>query len=182
MSEDAPGLTILFADVCRSTELFEQLGDVRARTIIGEALDAVARIVEQRGGTVIKSLGDELMCTFASPVPAAEAAVEMQRAVPRPLNEVVGGLQLRIGFHHGEVLQEHGDVFGDAVNVAARLAGLAKAAQVLASSAAAAAAGPIASRGLGEMSLKGRQQPVAVSEVLWQADQSELTAVAGTIV
>ncbi len=174
-------LTILFADVCRSTELFELLGDVVARRIIGAALDQMATLVAAANGQVIKSLGDELLCTFASPTGAAEAASQMQQRVPHELPQEQGQLALRIGFHHGDVLQEDADVFGDAVNVAARLAGNAKAGQILVSSQSAVDLTSFITRDLGEITLKGRKQPVAVSEMLWQDDLGALTTVAGPL-
>ncbi len=139
----------------------------------------MASLVEQAGGRVIKTIGDELMCSFASPVNAADVSRKIQENITQPLPDVAGGLSLRIGFHHGEVLsrESHGvdDVFGDAVNVAARLAETAKAGQVLAS---AESIGSAPHRSLGELSLKGRQRAVDTVELLWQNDTDSLTAVA----
>ena len=83
--------TVLFADVCDSTGIAEALGNVASRSIISEILGKLRAATESMGGTVIKTIGDEIMCAFESPMDAIAAAVDMQRAVSAmlPVNGAV---------------------------------------------------------------------------------------------
>ena len=125
--------TILFADVSGSTRLFEVKGDVEARRLIARVLDALSAICRENGGRVIKTIGDEIMCTFPGALNGVLAACDMQRRMGRDPEFVRDSLAVRIGLHHGDALEEQdGDVYGDAVNTAARMASLAKREQGLA--------------------------------------------------
>lgn len=118
-------LAILFVDVCDSTGIFEREGDRRARALIEGCLVDCAAASEQDGGRVVKTLGDGLMCTFSGAENAMAAALAMRRLVKGDR------LHIRIGFHIGPVIESGGDVFGDAVNVAARVASIANAGETL---------------------------------------------------
>ena len=122
-------LTTLFADVSGSTGIYEKLGDADGRNLVAGCVAELRRISEQHEGKFIKSNGDDIMCTFPSPQEASVAASGMQLFMddfsthnsPVPVS-------VRIGFQHGAVIhEEDGDVRGDSVNVAARLADYAKA-------------------------------------------------------
>ena len=126
MSQSRPQ-TILFADVSGSTRLFETKGDVEARRLIAAVLEALTQVCRQHGGRVIKTIGDEIMCTFPGALNGILAACDMQRRMGRDINFVRDSLAVRIGLHHGDALEEDdGDVYGDAVNTAARMASTAK--------------------------------------------------------
>ncbi len=131
----AEHLAILFADISGSTSLYEALGDTVARTITSSCVAALSAITTRHQGRVIKTIGDEVMCTFPDADLAAQAALSMQEGVKVQSPSWGRPLQIRVGFHFGEVIEERGDVFGDAVNVAARIAGQAKADQILTTSA-----------------------------------------------
>ncbi|MEW6511665.1 MAG: adenylate/guanylate cyclase domain-containing protein [Bacteroidota bacterium] len=127
-------LAILFADVSGSTKLYETLGNTRAQAIIGKALEVLSEAARRHEGTIVKNIGDELMCTFPDPLRAAAAAQDMQRSLKQAI--AMGtipyeSLSIRTGFHHGQVIAKSGDVFGDAVNVAARVVAQAKKGQIL---------------------------------------------------
>lgn len=126
-----PQLTILFADIAGSTRLYDTFGDVKARELIADCLSLLKKMVVESEGTVVKTIGDEVLCTFLSPDQAAEAARRMHEEISFDPGMIKANIHLRIGFHHGEVLCEPGDVFGDAVNVAARMVGLAKGDQII---------------------------------------------------
>ena len=74
-------IVILFADVVGSTSLFEQLGDVLAREKVSGCLDTLIGIVESNGGKLIKTIGDEVMCTFPDPNVAFQSACFMQEEI-----------------------------------------------------------------------------------------------------
>jgi class 3 adenylate cyclase len=122
--------TILFADLRGSTALYESLGTTEASAVVTQSVALCARVVAHCGGTVIKTLGDGLLAAFAEPMAAVDAADEMHDSMERiggPGTTVLastlrnGPMKLQIGIDTGEVVELAGDVFGDAVNVAARL-------------------------------------------------------------
>ncbi len=117
--------TILFVDIASSTALYDDLGDAAARARVGPCLSALAGLVVSGGGQTIKSLGDGLLAAFDSESCAVTAALEM---VDRALEH---RLRVHIGLHCGEVLEEEGDLFGQAVNTALRICALAKPSEIL---------------------------------------------------
>ena len=124
-------LAVLFADIAGSTKLYEALGDTQAKILIDEALGGMRAITERHRGSVIKTIGDELMCVFPDAERGFLAAMDMQLLVHAlPVAKSVKRM-IRIGFHFGAVIVEKGDVFGDTVNLAARMAGLAKGMQIM---------------------------------------------------
>jgi adenylate cyclase len=122
---------IVFADLRGSTALFESLGNAEATAVVTQCVAMLGGVVKRRRGRVIKTLGDGLMAVFAAALDAVEAADDMHHALElwgageagkadlRPLS--IRGLRLQVGVAHGDVVEMAGDVFGDAVNVAARL-------------------------------------------------------------
>jgi class 3 adenylate cyclase len=179
MSATQP-ITILFADISGSTRLFETLGDVEARRIIGGALEILTRIAASHGGRLVKTIGDEIMCTFPAAVQAALAACDMQRRVSTDPALVADNLGIRIGLHHGEALLENGDVYGDAVNVAARMAALAKREQIVTTAATVSnltQIGGIRARSLGRARVAGKLLAIEIVDLIWQDDTSNLTTI-----
>lgn len=182
MSDPRPQ-TILFADVSGSTRLFETKGDVEARRLIAMVLDALTKICQQHGGRVIKTIGDEIMCTFPAAQNGVLAACDMQRKMARDINFVRDNLAVRIGFHHGEALDEDGDVYGDAVNTAARMATLAKREQIVttATTMKGLSGKMPETRGLGSARVSGKLMPIEILDVVWQEDTSGMTMVQSAI-
>lgn len=122
---------VMFADVAGSTTLYEELGDRQAKEIIGQVLGVAIAQTEKHAGVLVKTIGDEVMCRF----PSADAAGRCAIAIHEALRDgSTGGnrvMQMRMGLHWGPVMYEHGDVFGDAVSVAARMSALARAGQII---------------------------------------------------
>lgn len=117
--------TVLFADLAGSTQLYERVGDALAFRLVEQCLQLARSEIEQRGGRVVKHTGDGLMAVFADANRAAEAALRVHQAV-RDLPLSSGQkIAVRLGFHTGPVVESENDVFGDTVNVAARLLELA---------------------------------------------------------
>lgn len=165
-------LATLFADIAGSTRLYEQLGDAAAYDAIDGCLLALKGVTEEFGGRCIKTIGDELMAVFPSAEAACHAAVEMQwRTAELPL--ILGNpLSIRIGFHFGAAVEHDGDVFGDSVNVAARLTELANPRQIITSGQVVASlprALATGARRLWPLPLKGKAEPIDVLEVLWDS-------------
>jgi adenylate cyclase len=175
-------VAILFADIAGSTRIYESLGDDVAHRIVREMLRRAGLAVEAKDGTVVKTIGDELMAAFASADDAVAAAIDVQRGIDDapPITTKAGPMRLsfRIGMHVGPAVQENGDYFGDTVNVAARMVGLAKAGQILTTGEALALL-PAAERGkaatIGEVEVKGRAEAVSVAQVEWRAQPQTTT-------
>ena len=170
-------LTVLFADVVGSTKLYDTLGDATAKQMIDECLAVLRGVVQQYGGRVIKTIGDEIMCVLPSADSGCLAATDMHHKVMAlpPVSQVKRSV--RIGFHFGPVIEENNDVFGDTVNMAARMTGLAKGLQIITTGATVAGMSPmlqLSTRNIAALSIKGKGDEVGVSEVIWQGGE-ELT-------
>lgn len=166
-------LTVLFADIADSTRLYQQLGNDRALQIVEHCMSRLGSIARGQHGEVIKTVGDEIMCKFPSPEAAVQSAIEMQ--LDRPGQGGPTALQLRIGLQHGELIERYGDVFGDTVNVAARLTAIAKPRQILTTAETASelpAELQQAIRQHEDVVLKGIAEEVGIAEILWQEDES----------
>ena len=176
--------TILFADVSGSTRLFEAKGDQEARRLISAVLDALTEVCGQHGGRVIKTIGDEIMCTFPAALNGVLAACDMQRRMGRDIDFVRDNLAVRIGLHHGDALEEDdGDVYGDAVNTAARMASLAKREQIVTTAATYdSLSGKVPeARGLGKARVSGKLLPISIVDLVWQEDTSGMTMVQSAV-
>jgi class 3 adenylate cyclase len=172
---------ILFADISGSTALYELLGDKPAAKAIDACLDVLREVIARRNGLVVKTIGDELMVVFNNPEAACEAAREMQQSITALPPTAGAKLAIRIGFHFGLVLEDKGDFWGDGVNTAARLAGLAKAGQILTTGATANSLPGVQRsnlRDLDAISVKGKHDAVRVFELMW-GDTEDATQVAG---
>jgi len=175
-------LTILFADVSGSTRLFETHGDIEALRLIGRILGALSEVAASHGGRVVKTIGDEIMCTFPGPLHGLLAATDMQRRIRNDAGFARDNVAIRIGLHHGEALLENGDVFGDAVNVAARMADkdLARRDQIISTRSTVESithATGLNVRALGSVHVLGKLAPLDVVDVLWQENLELVTTV-----
>ena len=174
MAQELPEgtITILFTDVEGSTDLVTRRGDEAAQAILRPQRELVRRQVEQHSGHEVKSLGDGFMVAFASARRAVACAVGIQRALEQhnrqhPDQQV----RVRIGLNTGEAIQEEADLFGEAVNAAARIAAKAKGGQVLLSEAVRAVLGRARDVELvdcGRFRLKGFPERWRLYEVVWQ--------------
>jgi class 3 adenylate cyclase len=125
-------MTFLFTDLRGSTELYERVGDLAAFDLVQAHFQVLQGIVTAEAGAVVKTIGDAVMATFVTPGKAVAAAIRMREAM-RDLNAQAGrdDLLLKIGLHEGPciavTLNERQDYFGQTVNIAARVQGLADA-------------------------------------------------------
>jgi class 3 adenylate cyclase len=130
-------LTFLFTDLKGSTELYERVGDLVAFDLVREHFRVLNESVAAEGGAVVKTIGDAVMATFPTPDRALAAALRMREAM-RGLNTAHGreDLLLKIGIHEGPCLavslNERQDYFGQTVNIASRVQGLAISQSILA--------------------------------------------------
>ncbi len=171
-------LAIVFADISKSVQLFERYGDVRAKHIVSHTLSILTSLTNAYGGTVIRTIGDEVMSTFPELDRALDAVVKMLRTIKEDPFLSEYGLSIRVGLHFGEVLQENDELFGDAANVAARMVGLAKADQIIITRSTLNHLPAMVSgfmRSLGPVKIRGKKQTIDVVECLWQTGEDELT-------
>ncbi|MBK1719321.1 adenylate/guanylate cyclase domain-containing protein [Thiocystis violacea] len=169
--EQVETLTLLFADISGSTRIIKEHGDVAARLIIQRGLHRVAKAVTDHQGRVVSQIGDELMCTFPEARAAVLAAFDIQDEVRRGglIGEYPPDVRLHIGLHHGPVILEEGQLFGDTIHVAKRLVDLAKADQILSTSDTLSLAGAIPGAGwrlVDRIRMKGYDHPVAIHEAV----------------
>src|SRR6185503_2934141 len=170
---------VLFADISGSTQLYVQHGDTTARTIIAKALEYLTGVTKEHRGVVIKTIGDEVMCRFPSADDAFDAAVGMQRTLKENAGEITDKTRvcIRVGLQWGEVVNQGGDVFGDAVNVAARVAAVAKRDQIVTTEQTVSAlTGDRAgmARQFDRVALKGREGELVLHMIDWD-DEADAT-------
>ncbi len=163
--------TIMFVDVADSTGLYEQLGDIEAQFTISQCLGLVRDLVERTQGRIIKTAGDDIMCMFDRADLALAAACSIQEALAEEMVFDDVTVSVHIGVHSGLGLITEGDVFGDIVNVAARVTSTAKAEQILTTKDSIDRLPPdfeAVTRPYDKVQVKGRIQPVDIYEVLWK--------------
>jgi adenylate cyclase len=166
-------LAVLFADVCDSTTIYESIGDTRALALIHRLFGVLAEKVTKHGGTIVKTLGDGMVCQFPKADGAFHAACDMQVAAVAVEAESGPKLTIKIALNWGPVVKEGGDVYGDTVNVCARLAALASPHQVLTTQETRKALSPPlreSCRELYPVQVRGRVGEVKVCDVLWRFD------------
>ena len=177
-------MAVLFADISGSTRLYDTLGDAQAKKLIDECMGIMRSVIAQYHGRVIKTIGDEIMCVL----PDADSGHLTATDILLKVHElpVVANVKraIRIGFHAGPVIEDSGDVFGDTVNMAARMTGLAKGMQIITTSATVERLSPAlreSIRRISALSIKGKGEDVEVCEVLWQAGADVTMATASMV-
>jgi class 3 adenylate cyclase len=168
-------VAIVFADVVGSTKLYELLGDLRARDMVGICIDVMRAATDQNHGSVIKTMGDEIMATFPTADDALNAAAQMQKQIVlHPALKVdEQTVAIRIGCNFGPVVLENRDIFGSAVHTANRMTSQAKAGQIITTATMVerlSSEWRASVRQIDIATLKGRSSEVALFEVLWQTD------------
>jgi class 3 adenylate cyclase/alpha-beta hydrolase superfamily lysophospholipase len=162
--------TILFTDVEGSTALTQRLGDAKARDLMREHERMVREALKAHGGSEVKTLGDGFMASFSSATKALECAIAMQRAFAQHSESAEEPIMVRIGLNAGEPIAEDEDLFGTAVNLAARICAHAEAGQILAPIVVRelAAGKQFMFANLGEAELRGFEDPVRLYELRWR--------------
>jgi len=168
----------MFADVVGSTTLYEKLGDIAARERLSKALNSLVSITHRHRGELVKTIGDEIMVYFKNIDMALMAATAMQETMEDDRSPETVGVNIRIGMHYGAALLENGDLFGDSVNVAARVAEISRSGQVLLTKETAALiqSVDISTRvfKLDTTKVKGRSSEVELYTLRWE-DEADAT-------
>jgi class 3 adenylate cyclase len=168
-------VTVLFTDVEGSTALTERLGDAKARELLREHERITRDALKAHGGSEVKTMGDGFMASFSSATKALECAIAIQGAFAERNQSAEEPIKVRIGLNAGEPIAEddpggRGDLFGTAVNMAARIAAKAEAGEILASNVVRelVAGKEFLFVDRGETELRGFEDPVRVYEVRWR--------------
>ncbi len=122
---------VMFADVAGSTAMYENMGDIEARERISKALNTLIAICNRHKGSLVKTIGDEILVYFQDANMALMAAEAIQLAMEDDRSPETIGISIRVGMHYGPVILEENDIYGDTVNVAARIVAMTKARQIL---------------------------------------------------
>ena len=169
-------VAILFADVVGSTQLYDKFGDTKASETVAQCLDVMKDATHQYQGTVIKTIGDEVMSTFPTVEEAMGAAVMMQTRISADnRDEDRIAVSIRIGCHFGPVVQEQNDIFGAAVHTANRMTSQAKARQIVISGETVAKMSPDLKRQTRQIdvaTVRGKLDEVALYELLWNPEEA----------
>jgi class 3 adenylate cyclase len=169
-----PGIrTILFTDIVDSTSLTRKIGDEAAMELLAVHDSIVRDALADLGGREIKHLGDGIMASFVSAAAAVRCASRVQREVARHGREHKDRpFNVRLGIAAGEPVEHHNDLFGVTVQLAARLCSHAQAEQILVSNVVAelCEGKALPFEDLGEVALKGFDQPVRAHAVSWASE------------
>ncbi len=175
-------VTIMFADIVGSTRLYEIMGDEVAEKLVTTTLKQLSGIVSKSHGVTIKTGGDDVMCSFSNVENALNAARDMhlflaQRTAPSKDYKIA----IRIGAHTGPVIESEGDLFGDAVNLAARVAALARGGKTLVTGYTVEQLSEVTRKRcqrLTNTTVKGKELPIDIYDVVWE-QTDELTRIVG---
>ena len=177
MPQTQQTLAILFADIAGSTELYQKVGDVEAHRRVAESLASMAKAVQLHKGVVLRTVGDSTLASFDSCDNALLAACSMQEMHKHT------PLSVRAGFHYGPVIPDKGDVYGNAVNIAARVASYANTDEITATEFSVTQLSDKNRQRanlLDKIQVKGIAEPVGIYRITWEADQAMHTRVAPT--
>ena len=171
----------MFADVAGSTAMYENMGDDLARERISKSLDALISVTKRNSGILVKTIGDEILVYFMDADMAMFAARAIQETMEDDRSPETIGVSIRIGMQFGSAILEDNDIYGDTVNVAARITGMTKARQILCGKEMAFLLQNTEltnrTRPFDRLRVKGRQEPLDVYMFNWEED-SDVTNMA----
>ncbi|MDH3973922.1 MAG: adenylate/guanylate cyclase domain-containing protein [Deltaproteobacteria bacterium] len=125
-------ITILFTDIEGSTQYWDKSGDIEGRLMVDRHNRLLFPVIKKFRGTIIKTIGDAIMASFKKPKKAVEAAIAMQQILEKERqSDDTFTLKIRIGIHTGSAIVEKNDVYGNVVNVAARIESQAGGSEIL---------------------------------------------------
>jgi formylglycine-generating enzyme required for sulfatase activity/class 3 adenylate cyclase len=163
--------TVLFTDIVGSTTYFDRFGDTQGLLLLYRHDNLVKEAVGEFNGTVVKTIGDSVMAEFAEPLSAVQAAIAIQRRLwdHNLKHDKKERLQIRIGIHTGFGFRRSNDLFGDSVNIAARITKRSGPAQILVSEDVSQSipASEILFKSIGRVNLEGKTEADELFEVIW---------------
>lgn len=174
MNKQENNYVVMFADFSGSTRLYERFGDQRASQIIDQTISSMMEIINTNHGRVIKTIGDEIMCCFNHADNSVIAAENIQHTIDQQPSIDGFRTAVRIGLHWGSTLSsEDGDIFGDAVNVSARITSLSRARQIILTDTVFSKLNSSLKnkcRKLEQASVKGKSEPMSIYQLIWESN------------
>ncbi len=167
-------LAILFADIGGSTRLYEKIGDVDAHRLVTESLNRMETAITDNNGKLLRTVGDAALASFKSCDDVFAAALSIQEL------HCDSELSVRIGFHYGPVIPDKGDVYGNAVNIAARVASLANLDEITTTEESVKKMSThLQQRSalLDFINVKGLSDPLPVYRLFWRPEDESTTAI-----
>jgi adenylate cyclase len=180
MSAVQQNVAILFADISGSTALYDKLGNELALQLVTRTLDILTREMAARKGRLIKTIGDEIMCIFPDAASAVEAACAMQLEVEQQRPGGEHPIYVRIGLHYGAAILEGGDVYGDTVNIAARVTAITRAHQIMTTQSLVDMLPErlrIQARQVMRTGFRGKEEATSVFQISWEREDTTRTRV-----
>ncbi len=175
MGKETKDCTIMFVDIAGSTKLYQEYGDTLAQDSIARCLIRLSEVIKRHSGTVVKFIGDEILCYLTDTDMAFQAVFKLQEIAKETVDPNGMQLALRIGMHYGSAIIEDTDLYGDSVNVAAAMRDIAKGGQIIATDAMVKHIPPEIShftRRYDTSRIKGRQEQTIIYEILWEGEAS----------
>lgn len=165
-------ITIIFTDIKGSTKHWDEHGDIRGRLMVDRHNRLIFPVIKTFRGKVIKTIGDGVMASFRKPENALRAAIAIQQVLENEREkDNAFQLKVRIGIHTGKAIIEPNDIYGDAVNMAARVESQSKAGEILTSRSTALQLNKkdfkISKKGT--FTPKGKKKPMAIYSCDWQS-------------
>ncbi|MEJ2693922.1 MAG: adenylate/guanylate cyclase domain-containing protein [Candidatus Thiodiazotropha sp.] len=164
---------IVFADIVDSTRMYESLGDSRAKQLITEVEGIMETIVNETGGYVVEVIGDEVMSRYDRVSDAVEGACLMQDRIDEYAKRSGMTLSVRIGLHYGPAIVDGDRMYGDSVNIAARMAAIAQSRQIITTEQVVECLSGLQKnivRCFDEVKVKGKQKQIVIYDLLWRRD------------
>ncbi len=181
MKQKTIDCVVMFADVAGSTAMYENMGDELARERLSKAINMLISITKRHGASLVKTIGDEILVYFLDADMAILAARSIQVTMEDDRSPETIGVSIRIGMQYGSAILEDDDIFGDTVNVASRVVGMAKARQILCTQELAfTVSNPELSnkmRPYDRLRVKGRQEHLDIYLFAWE-EESDITNMA----
>jgi len=165
-------VVIMFSDIVGSTSYYDQRGDIEGRAIVQRINRLMFPMIEEHQGTVIKTMGDGIMASFDDPLKSCDCAVKMHKTLAKDNQSKAeeDRTSIRIALHFGKGVIEKGDIYGDVVNVAARVEKHTEADQIMIShSLYEKIENDIDFKCInaGSVSIKGKSEPIELYQMLW---------------
>jgi class 3 adenylate cyclase len=173
-------ISIMFTDIVGSTQFFEQHGDIDGRIMLARHNSLLFPIVSQYSGKIIKTIGDAIMATFDNAGQAVECACDMQRTLHQHNCDITkeSRIHIKIGINSGRALQEQSDVYGDEVNLAARIVSKCRGDQLLISDTTYSQLDPYLKRlclAPKTSKVRGKSEAVMFHSVQWQQNLTTIS-------
>jgi len=165
-------ITILFTDIEGSTKHWDEYGDINGRLMVDKHNRLIFPVIKKFNGKLVKTIGDGVMASFKKPENALKTAIAIQQVFENERQRDSDfKIKVRIGIHSGQAIIEAKDIYGDAVNIAARVESHCKADEILASNSTAAKVKKkdFKLTKMGSFTPKGKKTPIAIYNCNWKS-------------